>query len=148
MIWSLKHESNTCMACETITNQFLDLKNPHLESKNMKICIFWPIFMFFDYAKNMCLTHVGHMWGTWNHHQSISWPQKPPFRVKEHENWSKYARFILKLGFFWDTLYEVTVQTGSLLLQKSTAEAFIECFNCRTLNLKNCKQQSIIFQSK
>ena len=45
------HMYDTCGACETITNQFLDHKNP-------------------------------------------------PFRIKEHENWSKYARFILKTGFF------------------------------------------------
>ena len=47
MILSFKHVSNTCRACETIPNQFLDLKNPHLESKNMQIDQDLP-----DYPKN------------------------------------------------------------------------------------------------
>ena len=32
-----RHVSDTCRARETITNQFPDLKNPHLESKIIKI---------------------------------------------------------------------------------------------------------------
>ena len=31
------HVYDTCRACETLINQFLDLKNPHLESKIIKI---------------------------------------------------------------------------------------------------------------
>ena len=44
---------DTCQTRETLTNQFSDLKNPHLESKNIKIRQYMPELWWFENLKNI-----------------------------------------------------------------------------------------------
>ena len=52
----------------------------------------WTYQKIWFLLKNTCLTCVGHVQGMWDPHQSNSWPQKPLFRVQDHQNWSRNTR--------------------------------------------------------
>ena len=53
---------DTCRARGTITNQFLDLKNPHLESKNMKIGQDTPELCYFPKERFFLGHPVQNIW--------------------------------------------------------------------------------------
>ena len=56
MFFMQKHVSDTCREHGSITNQFPDLKNPHLESKIIKIGLETPEIWF----TNMDAFFLGH----------------------------------------------------------------------------------------